>query len=84
MGRSRVAISNLIRLLDLPEEALELIETGDLTEGHGRAILLCKDHDARRRLARARATAPGRCARPSAARASEAGQPPEPEARSRR
>ena len=29
VGRSRVAISNLIRLLDLPEEALELIETGD-------------------------------------------------------
>ena len=52
VGRSRVAISNLIRLLDLPEEALELIETGHLTEGHGRAILLCKDHDTRRRLAR--------------------------------
>jgi ParB family transcriptional regulator, chromosome partitioning protein len=52
VGRSRVAISNLVRLLDLPEEALELIETGHLTEGHGRAILLCKDHDTRRRLAR--------------------------------
>jgi ParB family chromosome partitioning protein len=51
VGRSRVAISNLIRLLDLPEEALELIERGDLSEGHGRAILLCKDHAARRRLA---------------------------------
>src|SRR5215212_3468537 len=52
VGRSRVAISNLIRLLDLPEEALELIESGHLSEGHGRAILLCKDHAARRRLAR--------------------------------
>jgi ParB family chromosome partitioning protein len=52
VGRSRVAISNLIRLLDLPEEAIELIETGELTEGHGRAILLCKDHASRRRLAR--------------------------------
>ena len=51
VGRSRVAISNLIRLLDLPEEALELIETGELSEGHGRAILLCKDHAARRGLA---------------------------------
>jgi ParB family transcriptional regulator, chromosome partitioning protein len=51
VGRSRVAISNLVRLLDLPEEALELIERGDLTEGHGRAILLCKDHAARRHLA---------------------------------
>jgi ParB family chromosome partitioning protein len=51
VGRSRVAISNLVRLLELPEEALELIETDDLTEGHGRAILLCKDHAMRRRLA---------------------------------
>src|SRR5918999_824984 len=51
VGRSRVAISNLIRLLDLPEEALELIERGELTEGHGRALLLCKDHAARRSLA---------------------------------
>jgi ParB family chromosome partitioning protein len=51
VGRSRVAISNLIRLLDLPEEALELIERGELTEGHGRAILLCKDHAARKHLA---------------------------------
>ena len=52
VGRSRVAISNLIRLLDLPEDALELIESGHLSEGHGRAILLCKDHSSRKRLAR--------------------------------
>ena len=52
VGRSRSAISNLIRLLDLPEEALELIERGDLSEGHGRAILLCKDHLKRKQLAR--------------------------------
>jgi ParB family chromosome partitioning protein len=51
VGRSRVAISNLVRLLELPEEALELIECEKLTEGHGRAILLCKDHATRRRLA---------------------------------
>ena len=52
VGRSRVAISNLVRLLDLPEEVLELIEAGELTEGHGRAILVCKDHARRRSLAR--------------------------------
>jgi ParB family transcriptional regulator, chromosome partitioning protein len=51
VGRSRVAISNLIRLLELPEEALEMIERNELTEGHGRAILLCKDHAERRALA---------------------------------
>jgi ParB family chromosome partitioning protein len=52
VGRSRVAVSNLIRLLDLPDEALELLERGELSEGHGRALLLAKDHDVRRRLAR--------------------------------
>jgi ParB family chromosome partitioning protein len=52
VGRSRVAVSNLMRLLDLPDEALDLIAEGVLTEGHGRALLLAGDHDARRRLAR--------------------------------
>jgi ParB family chromosome partitioning protein len=52
VGRSRVAVSNLIRLLDLPDDALELIERGDLTEGHGRALLLTDDHAERRSLAR--------------------------------
>ena len=52
VGRSRVAVSNLIRLLDLPDEALELLEAGRLTEGHGRALLLAGDHAERRRLAR--------------------------------
>jgi ParB family chromosome partitioning protein len=51
VGRSRVAISNLIRLLELPEETLEMIERAELSEGHGRAILLCKDHAGRRQLA---------------------------------
>jgi ParB family chromosome partitioning protein len=52
VGRSRVAVSNLIRLLDLPDEVLEVLERGDLTEGHGRALLLAEDHADRRRLAR--------------------------------
>lgn len=52
VGRSRVSVSNLIRLLELPDDALELLERGRLSEGHGRALLLADDHDARRRLAR--------------------------------
>jgi len=52
VGRSRVAVSNLLRLLDLPDEALTLLEAGDLSEGHGRALLLTDDHAERRRLAR--------------------------------
>jgi ParB family chromosome partitioning protein len=53
VGRSRVAVSNLLRLLDLPDEALALVEDGSLTEGHGRALLLADDHADRRSLARA-------------------------------
>lgn len=51
VGRSRVAISNLLRILDLPDEALALIEKGALTEGHGRALLLAEDQADRKRLA---------------------------------
>ena len=53
VGRSRAAVSNLLRLLELPDEALAMLQTGALTEGHGRALLLSSDHSDRRRLARA-------------------------------
>jgi ParB family transcriptional regulator, chromosome partitioning protein len=52
VGRSRPAVSNLIRLLELPDEALELLEAGDLSEGHGKALLAVPGNDVRRRLAR--------------------------------
>jgi ParB family chromosome partitioning protein len=52
VGRSRVAVSNLVRLLDLPDETIELLQQGSLTAGHGRALLLAEDHAARRSLAR--------------------------------
>jgi ParB family transcriptional regulator, chromosome partitioning protein len=78
VGRSRVAISNLIRLLELPEEALELIERGDLSEGHGRALLLCKDHARRRSLA-LEARDRGWSVRETERRAREAEGKPEPE-----
>jgi len=55
VGRSRVAISNLLRILDLPDDALALLADGTLTEGHGRALLLAEGHADRRRLARAAA-----------------------------
>ncbi len=51
VGRSRVAVSNLVRLLDLPDEAIELVQSGALSEGHGRALLLAHDHGDRRSLA---------------------------------
>jgi ParB family transcriptional regulator, chromosome partitioning protein len=52
VGRSRPAVSNLIRLLELPDEALDLLQSGDLTEGHGKALLGVPGNDVRRRLAR--------------------------------
>jgi ParB family transcriptional regulator, chromosome partitioning protein len=52
VGRSRPAVSNLIRLLELPDEALGLLEAGDLSEGHGKALLAARGNDVRRRLAR--------------------------------
>ena len=57
VGRGRVSVSNLIRLLDLPDEALALLEQGDLSEGHGRALLLASDNAQRRSLARQAAAA---------------------------
>ena len=52
VGRSRVSVSNLLRLLELPDEALDLIQAGHLAEGHGRALLLAEDHAVRRSLSR--------------------------------
>ena len=52
LGRTRPAVSNLIRLLDLPDEVLDLLAERELSEGHGRAILQAEGNDARRLLAR--------------------------------
>lgn len=39
VGKSRAAITNMLRLLDLPEEVLNLLRSGELQSGHARAIL---------------------------------------------
>ena len=39
VGRSRTAVTNMLRLLDLPQEVLEMLRLGDLTAGHARALL---------------------------------------------
>ena len=43
VGKSRPYVSNLIRLLSLPDEVKNLIKTGDLTSGHARSLLNCDD-----------------------------------------
>jgi ParB family chromosome partitioning protein len=52
VGRSRTTVANATRLLGLPDEVLELIERGELTEGHGRALLQIEGQDERREAAR--------------------------------
>ncbi len=39
VGRSRSAIANSVRLLSLPERVLKLLENGDLSVGHAKALL---------------------------------------------
>jgi ParB family chromosome partitioning protein len=53
VGKSRSAIANTLRLLDLPEEIQQSLNEGALSEGHGRAILLTGTEGARRAVFRA-------------------------------
>jgi ParB family chromosome partitioning protein len=52
VGKSKPAVSNRVRLLELPEDVLGMLERKQLTEGHARAVLAVPDHEARRKLAR--------------------------------
>jgi ParB family transcriptional regulator, chromosome partitioning protein len=52
LGRSRADLAHTLRLLDLPDEAIDLVDTGALTKGHGKALLGEPDHHRRRVLAR--------------------------------
>jgi ParB family transcriptional regulator, chromosome partitioning protein len=52
IGRSRADIANTMRLLDLPDEVVEMIDSGALTKGHGKVLLTEPDHHRRLLLAR--------------------------------
>ncbi len=39
VGKSRSAVTNMLRLLDLPDEVLELLKSGNISAGHARALL---------------------------------------------
>ena len=45
VGKSRSAIANMLRLIDLPDEVLSLLKEGKITNGHARAILGLDDED---------------------------------------
>lgn len=52
LGWSRVAVTNKLRLLQLPEEVLQMMHKGELTEGHARTLLSIDDNDERIHFAR--------------------------------
>ena len=52
IGRSRPAVANLLRLLNLPEPILNMLRDGRLSAGHGRALAALEDEKAQLRLAR--------------------------------
>jgi len=45
VGKSRSAIANTMRLLDLPDEVLTMVASGELSAGHARTLLGVKDRD---------------------------------------
>ena len=51
VGKSRPAIANALRLLDLPEEVLVMLRDGAITAGHARTLLGCRDREALIKLA---------------------------------
>jgi ParB family chromosome partitioning protein len=57
LGRSRADVAHTVRLLDLPDVAIDLVDRGELTKGHGKTLLTEPDHDRRRALARRAAEA---------------------------
>ncbi|ASM73959.1 MULTISPECIES: ParB/RepB/Spo0J family partition protein [Roseobacteraceae] len=46
LGKSRSHIANLLRLLQLPEDVVEMVRTGDLSSGHARALITADDPSA--------------------------------------
>ena len=53
MGKSRPAVTNALRLLNLPEDVLALVEEGRLSAGHARALLGAPTQSLQRQGARA-------------------------------
>lgn len=51
VGKDRSTVANALRLLKLPEEVLGMVESGELSEGHGRALLTAPSVGAMRKLA---------------------------------
>lgn len=77
IGKDRSTVANALRLLKLTEPVLALIESSELSEGHGRALLMAPTPALREKLAR-EAVAKAWSVRETERRAREAGTKPEP------
>lgn len=51
VGKNRSTVANALRILKLPPDVLDLLETGRISEGHGRALLGASDAATMKRLA---------------------------------
>lgn len=45
VGKNRSTVTNMLRLLDLPDEVLELLKNGQISAGHARALLGLKSEE---------------------------------------
>ena len=45
LGKSRSAVANLLRMLNLPKEVADMVVSGELSEGHARALLGAEDEE---------------------------------------
>lgn len=77
VGKDRTTITNLLRVLTLPEHIQQLVENGSLSLGHARALLAIETHEAASRLA-AEAIAAGLSVRELEQRARELSNRPRP------
>ncbi len=80
VGKSRASVANTVRLLRLPEPVQEALETGAISEGHARAIMMAEGEAAQAALFR-RIVKEGLSVRQAEALARRAAKAPEPEAK---
>ena len=52
VGKERSTVANALRLLKLPKDVMDLVEAGELSEGHGRALLSAPNVSTMKKLAR--------------------------------
>ena len=77
IGRHRTSVTNLLRLLELPDEVIDMVQDGRISAGHARALLGLKDDgaDEKGKQSGAGADGPGPADRRGGAQRPENGKP---------